>query len=597
MTTTSGPRPWSGRAVTNARHYMAQLLPLPCGRCGHRVTPEHQWVIGHRIPRSVRPDLTWDPTNWQPEHRRCPSAPTLHASSEGSGLLVRVEKRKRDALQRIAVSRGAGVGPYSTSAAVSLPDPTDWAEVAGSLPWLGELAAIPADATPPRYMTGRHPDAVGTFGPEFVAWLDAHPGIHPRRSDGLRWWQRMVAYRLLEHDAAGTLVWRNALVTMARQVGKSWLVRAFILWRQTQGERFGEEQTIIHIAHRLTTAAEVWRPAARWAVGQGWRVRWANGEQVIESPDGGRWLIQAATDGVGVGFALSMLAVDEGWQIRRAVVEAADPALVEAVSPQLLLISTAGDSASDLFGTYRAGALATLDDPANTLLVEWSAAPDARLDDPQAWRDASPSWSDRRESEVIDKLGKLEELEFRQNFLNQWVDAAHGRPAEPGVPAFGDAEWDALATFVPSGPPAAAAVESWWGQGVAVAFASHGGDGRVGVRVVTVDTPADAATILAGVPYVLAGKSVAADPAFASLVVRPVGATSRQAVGELRRMVADGVLTHDGGEDLRRQVLGVRIVAGPDGPRVRSTTRLDALKSAVWAAREAREAPEAPEVF
>ena len=63
--------------------------------------------------------------------------------------------------------------------------------------------------------------------------------MNPRRTEGLRWWQQVVAYRLLEHDDQGGLVWRNALVTLARQVGKSWLVRALILWRMQQGERFG----------------------------------------------------------------------------------------------------------------------------------------------------------------------------------------------------------------------------------------------------------------------------------------------------------------------------------------------------------------------
>src|SRR3712207_9013139 len=37
----------------------------------------------------------------------------------------------------------------------------------------------------------------------------------------------------------------------------------------------------------------------------------------------------------------SSIVIDEGWKIKRSVVEAADPALTEAESPQLLIISTA----------------------------------------------------------------------------------------------------------------------------------------------------------------------------------------------------------------------------------------------------------------
>ena len=27
--------------------------------------------VQHKIPRSVRPDLTWDPSNWAPAHLLC----------------------------------------------------------------------------------------------------------------------------------------------------------------------------------------------------------------------------------------------------------------------------------------------------------------------------------------------------------------------------------------------------------------------------------------------------------------------------------------------------------------------------------------------
>jgi hypothetical protein len=79
--------------------------------------------------------------------------------------------------------------------------------------------------------------------------------------------------------------------------------------------------------------------------------------------------------------------------------------------------------------------------------------------------------------------------------------------------------------------------------------------------------------------------------------VQPVGSTSRNAVTELRRLVDDDVLRHDGGADLAAQVLGVRTVPGPDGPRVRSAGRMDAVKAVVWAVEAARRAAELPAVF
>src|SRR5262245_40001772 len=87
------------------------------------------------------------------------------------------------------------------------------------VPWLQVLLEVPADATWPRLMTVPHPRAVGSLGEEFCAWSLERSG----RS--LRWWQQLVAVRLLEVDDAGALVWETAVVSTARQVGKSWLLR------------------------------------------------------------------------------------------------------------------------------------------------------------------------------------------------------------------------------------------------------------------------------------------------------------------------------------------------------------------------------------
>ena len=143
------------------------------------------------------------------------------------------------------------------------------------------------------------------------------------------------------------------------------------------------------------------------------------------------------------------------------------------------------------------------------------------------------------------------------------------------------------------------AVEAWFGQGVAVALAERDESGRVGVCVRLFGTVAEGAAAMVGVPVVLVGKSVAGDPAWttAEVVVRPVGAPTRDAVGALRRLVNEGLFTHDGGEELAEQVAALRITAGVDGPRVRSTGRVDAVKAAAWAAAEARVAVDVPAVF
>ena len=291
------------------------------------------------------------------------------------------------------------------------------------------VGSPPSSASYPRLMTGRHPRAVGTYGAAVEAWALERPTMHPRGLRSLRWWQSLALSRALEHDDAGRLVWDTVLVSGPRQVGKSWLERVLCAWRIHAGDVFGGPQDVLHVAHKLQAAQEVWRPAARWALGVYGRgcVRWANGEQQIELPgDGSRWLIQAATDGAGVAFTLSMALVDEAWRVPRQVVDAAiAPTMAEAEQPQLWLVSTAGTSASDLMRNYRALALA-LERPApdsSLLLLEWSAPPDPDLDidDPAVWRMASPHYDDRRAEVVARARSRVSEVDFRQQWLNQWV--------------------------------------------------------------------------------------------------------------------------------------------------------------------------------
>jgi hypothetical protein len=253
--------------------------------------------------------------------------------------------------------------------------------------------------------------------------------------------------RAFEHDDDGALIWDTVLLSAPRQVGKSWLERVVCGWRIHAAEAFGGPQDILHVAHKLQAAQEVWRPAARWAAGTYGKgaVRWANGEQQIEVPaDGSRWLIQAATDGAGVAFSLSMALVDEAWQVARHVVDAAIvPTMAEAVDPQLWLVSTAGTSTSDLMLAYRVLALALeVPDPdTGLLLLEWSAPPDPDLDidDPAVWRMATPHWSARRERVVRRERERVPEVEFRQQWLNQWVPTL----SEPlfDVDRWAAAEW------------------------------------------------------------------------------------------------------------------------------------------------------------
>jgi hypothetical protein len=100
-------------------------------------------------------------------------------------------------------------------------------------------------------MTVPHPAAVGSLGAEFVRFAEA------RSARPLRWWQRLAATRLLEVDDRDRLVWEAMILSVARQCGKSWLLRELCLWRILQGDRFGEPQDVMHTGKDVAICKEV----------------------------------------------------------------------------------------------------------------------------------------------------------------------------------------------------------------------------------------------------------------------------------------------------------------------------------------------------
>lgn len=271
----------------------------------------------------------------------------------------------------------------------------------------------------PRIETSRHSRCQGSHGADAVAWLKDTFGMV------LRPWQAHALERALEYDADRKLIWQTVIVTVSRQSGKSWLARGLAMWRLHHADLFGEEQLLLHVANKTTTAMEVMRPAGMWAeemYGRG-AVRWGNTSPGITLPNGSRWLIHAANESAGVGYSVSMAFVDEAWGIRKPeIVEGSiAPTMAEREQPQLWLVSTAGDGASDLLIRYRERAINTMSDPTNILILEWSAPQDADPDDETTWRWASPEWSDKRANFLRSQHSTINRAEWRTQYLNQWA--------------------------------------------------------------------------------------------------------------------------------------------------------------------------------
>ena len=466
------------------------------------------------------------------------------------------------------------------------------------------LLPCPPGSRWPRLASPPHPDAVGSYGAEFVAWAHDRLDIHPKKIDGLRWWQQFAAIRALEHDAAGELCWPEVVLTTPRQVGKGFLIRALALWRMEQAERWGEVQTVLHGASQAKQAEAIWSPAARWAVAeQGLSVRWGSGEKRILARDGSVWLIQAAGDDFGVSLSVSLALVDEAWNVEREVVTAGlAPTMSSSVSPQLWLISTAGvprvGVPSDLVPSKRAAALRG---SRRVLLLEWSAPVGAADGSPVVWEAGSPWWDGKRAEFVAGAWAGVHDPisldAFRRQYLNQWVVERPPVAVElPGEPLLPEGAWLALESDVRPGW-GAVGVEAAFGRAPVVAFAGALGDGRVVVSVRECGSMGEAVALCGGVPRVVVGKSLLGDPAWLRVGAEPRVGTSAALLSQFRGLVDDRVLLHDGGELLSGQVLAARVGEGVGGPRVLSRERLDGVKAVVWAVDAARRVPDAPQVW
>ena len=614
-------------------------------------------MVGHIKDRALYPELTWEPSNWRPEHRAC---------SNASGQSVALAKAKLEALLAAGITDQAtltrilagqtptfpggggswkpsplpSLSPEGSSAAPapggpivalldSLPPPFWSRRHPGWAPWLADVIDLPADSAPPLAMSARHPDAVGSYGADAAAWIESELKIK------LRWWQRLCLYRILEHDKTGRLVWRSVILSAPRRAGKSVLLRGLALWRIAHADLVGEKQTVMFVSKDLPTGREIFMGAKPYAARRnedGWKMRESNGTEEVAAPgfirartdyaedlirdvgDAGdidhvdgevvisRWLLRSPES--CYGYDVSLAQVDESWGIKpTAISEGLEPALLERLWRQLLMVSTAHPSATSLMRRRLLTALRELEHPKRRLVLLWSARPSDDPSDPAVWRSASPHWSDDRAEMMEDKYAEalageidpeFDDLQPMESFTSQYLNVWRLRENfAPGDPIITPEAWAELAIEPPARKPDAVAVESWFGDAVAVVEAWAVDGGAVVHAYALPDVETAAAAIAAGYRgRVHAGKSLADHPAWKThgLAVAPETMTPINAVMALQRLITDDAIRHTGGDVLDDQVLELRTKATPNGVRLVSAegSRADAVKAAAWAATAAR---------
>lgn len=268
-------------------------------------------------------------------------------------------------------------------------------------------------------------------------------------------WQEWAAIHVGELLEDGRPRFRRVLILVARQAGKTHLLKALSLYWL-----FVEQwPLVVGMSTNLDYARESWEKAVEsaetceplTALVPKNGVRRANGEQCLTTSDRCRYKIAASNRKGGRSLSIDRLVLDElrehhSWEAWNA----AYPAMNARPNAQAFAISNQGDDRSVVLDSLRDAALrfiTTGDGDERLGLFEWSAPDGADLDDVAALAQANPNVGRRTDWDTLlgparqaQAAGGEEEAGFRTEVMCQRVrnldaavdPAAWARCLEPG---------------------------------------------------------------------------------------------------------------------------------------------------------------------
>lgn len=248
-------------------------------------------------------------------------------------------------------------------------------------------------------------------------------------------WQQNFTQLLLSKRADGIYACGvgGAIASWPRQTGKTHTLGAV-----TFGLALAEADTlIVWTAHRARTHAETFKSMTALAENPKIkplikRVFRQTGAEAVEFGNGSRILFGARENGFGRGFAkVDLLVFDEAQILTEKAMEDMVPATNAAPNGLVLMVGTPPrpTDPGEVFSARRDDALSGADE--ETLYVEMSADPKARLDDTSQWAIANPSFPHRVSKTSFQRMRKLlgSDDSFRREALGIWDEKTIGRKA------------------------------------------------------------------------------------------------------------------------------------------------------------------------
>jgi phage terminase large subunit-like protein len=244
-------------------------------------------------------------------------------------------------------------------------------------------------------------------------------------------WQRRVLHGMTVKSADGELQHRAALVSTARQQGKTVALTALVGYWLTIRPLTHGPQTVVTTAHRLDVAVELFhRLADILETHFGAKVLRAYGRNAVEMPDGSRWLVKAATGSVGHGLSVDLVVCDEVWSISaEAIDQGLLPTMRARPDPLLAMWSTAGTEASEVMLRYRDQGIQLIDSgkAGDLYFAEWSPAPDMDPMSPAAWAYANPALGRTLKLKTLEAESRSpDRAAFLRAAVNLWVATERG---------------------------------------------------------------------------------------------------------------------------------------------------------------------------